>query len=429
MRETYGLRPSESLQRMRSPTTLCSAHTEAARGPLFDTQPYSGSIVTVRSDSLTVMLIAGARPNFMKIAPIQKALDRAGDRTVIVHTGQHYDDRMSGSFFRDLDIRAPDHHLGVGSASHAVQTARVMEAFEPVLLATRPDWVMVPGDVNSTLACALVCAKLKEETGVRLAHLEAGLRSNDWRMPEEVNRVLTDRMADLLLIPSRDAAVNLASEGIEADRVAFIGNVMIDTLLERLQTAREREMPASMGLRTGGFVMSTLHRPSNVDDPEVLKVCLGGLASIARDRPVVLPLHPRTLKQIHAFGLSALLAPLRVTEPLGYIEMLSLVEAAAAVVTDSGGVQEETTALGVPCVTLREQTERPVTVSEGTNRLVPWPMSVHAIRASYDEAIAQGRVGVGTRAPEGWDGRAAERAVEALRRPSTPKQLTARGAQ
>jgi UDP-N-acetylglucosamine 2-epimerase (non-hydrolysing) len=372
--------------------------------------------VSQPAKSLTVMLVAGARPNFMKIAPVLKALDRAGHRSVLVHTGQHYDDRMSASFFRDLDIREPDHHLGVGSGSHAVQTARVMETFEPVLKATKPDWVLVPGDVNSTLACALVCVKLKEEMGVRLAHLEAGLRSNDWRMPEEVNRVLTDRCADLLLIPSWDTLPNLDAEGISRDRVAFIGNVMIDTLLERLPSARERAVAKTMGLTSGKYVMSTLHRPSNVDSAEALEVCLGGLAEIAKRLPVVLPLHPRTRKQVEGFGLSGLLTPLTVTEPLGYIEMLSLVDSSAVVVTDSGGVQEETTALGVPCVTLREQTERPITVEEGTNRLAPWPLTIAGIVATFDDAMQRGRVGVGERSPDGWDGRAAERAVEALAR-------------
>jgi UDP-N-acetylglucosamine 2-epimerase (non-hydrolysing) len=372
--------------------------------------------VALPNNKRTVMLVAGARPNFMKIAPVQHALDRAGYRTVIVHTGQHYDDRMSDSFFRDLEIRRPDHHLGVGSGTHAAQTARVMEAFEPVLLSERPDWVLVPGDINSTLACALVCTKLREETGVQLAHLEAGLRSHDWRMPEEVNRVLTDRCSDLLLIPSWDAVANLKAEGIEGDRVVFVGNVMIDTLLARLPAARALGVPSKMGLSTGGFVMATLHRPSNVDEPVALEICLGGLADIVRDRPVVLPLHPRTKKQIESFGLAHLLASVTVTEPLGYIEMLSLVDSAAVVVTDSGGVQEETTALGVPCVTLREQTERPVTVTEGTNRLAPWPLTVRGIRDSYEAAEARGRVGVGARSPEGWDGRAAERVVEALNR-------------
>ena len=363
---------------------------------------------------MKVMLVAGARPNFMKIAPVLRALDAAGHHSVVVHTGQHYDDRMSDSFFRDLDIRPPDHHLGVRAATHATQTARVMETFEPVLMAERPEWVLVPGDVNSTLACALVCAKLKEEIGVRLAHLEAGLRSHDWRMPEEVNRVLTDRCSDLLLIPSRDAARNLAAEGIDDARVVFVGNVMIDTLLERLPAARALGVAASMGLAEGGFVISTLHRPSNVDDAAALEVCLRGLGAIARDRPVVLPLHPRTLKQVEASGLGDLLVPLRVSPPLGYLDMLSLVDASAAVVTDSGGVQEETTALGVPCVTLREQTERPITIEEGTNRLAPWPLTAAGILDSVGDAIARGRVGVGERSPEGWDGRAAERVADAL---------------
>jgi UDP-N-acetylglucosamine 2-epimerase (non-hydrolysing) len=360
------------------------------------------------------MLVAGARPNFMKIAPVEKALHRAGHETLIVHTGQHYDDRMSGSFFRDLDIREPDHHLGVGSASHAVQTARVMESFEPVLLDVRPDWVMVPGDVNSTLACALVVVKLKGETGTRLAHLEAGLRSHDWGMPEEVNRVLTDRCSDLLLTPSHDAAANLAAEGIAADRVVFVGNVMIDTLVGRLPEARALELPTSMGLAPGRFVLATLHRPSNVDDPAALRTCLEAFTRVGRELPLVLPLHPRTRKQVEAFGLASLLDGLRVSEPLGYIEMLSLMDGAAAVLTDSGGVQEETTALGVPCVTLRAQTERPVTVSHGTNRLAPWPLTVAGIHETCRQAVAEGRAGVGERSPEGWDGRAAERAVAAL---------------
>jgi UDP-N-acetylglucosamine 2-epimerase (non-hydrolysing) len=362
----------------------------------------------------TVMLVAGARPNFMKIAPVQRALDRAGCRTVIVHTGQHYDDRMSASFFRDLDIRDPDFYLGVGSASHAVQTARIMEAFEPVLLETKPDWVVLPGDVNSTLACALVCVKLKESIGVRTAHLEAGLRSRDWRMPEEVNRVLTDRCADLLLIPSWDAAANLKAEGIEQDRIVFVGNVMIDTLLERLPAARQLATWERMGVQRDGFAVATIHRPSNVDARPALGTCLSALQSVARKLPVIVPLHPRTRKKIEEFGLTHLLETLCVTEPLSYLEMLSLQDASAAVITDSGGVQEETTALGVPCVTLREQTERPITVEQGTNRLAPWPLTVGGILETVLERASHGRVAVGEKAPEGWDGHAAERAVRAL---------------
>lgn len=365
-------------------------------------------------DPMTVLLVAGARPNFMKIAPVLRAVEAAGHESILLHTGQHYDDRMSDAFFEDLDIRAPDFHLDVGSASHAVQTARIMERFEPVLQETRPDWVLVPGDVNSTIACALVTVKLKEETGCRLAHLEAGLRSYDWRMPEEVNRVLTDRCSDLLLIPSRDATENLAAEGIESGRIAFVGNVMIDTLLNRLEAARELGVAARMGLEPGDFAVATLHRPSNVDTPDELSTCLRALGAVAEKRPVVLPLHPRTEKQVEAFGFEDLLEPIEVTDALPYLEMLSLIDTAEAVLTDSGGVQEETTALGVPCVTLREQTERPITIEQGTNRLAPWPITVEGVVEAYEERAATGRSGVGDRAPEGWDGRAGERTVAAL---------------
>jgi UDP-N-acetylglucosamine 2-epimerase (non-hydrolysing) len=368
-----------------------------------------------RTDQPTsVMVVAGARPNFMKIAPVLKELDSRRAHTILVHTGQHYDDEMSASFFRDLEIREPDYHLGVGSATHAVQTARIMEAFEPLVLRHRPDWVLVPGDVNSTIACALVSVKLREETGTRLAHLEAGLRSHDWRMPEEVNRVLTDRCSHLLLIPSWDAADNLKAEGIDPDRITFVGNVMIDTLLGRLPAARRLDVASRMGLKHGGYAVATLHRPSNVDEPDALQNCLEAFNAVTADRPLVLPLHPRTRKQVEAFGFGAYLDGLRVTEPLPYLDMLSLVDASALVLTDSGGIQEETTVLGVPCVTLREQTERPVTVEEGTNRLAPWPLSVAGIGDACTAALAQGRVGLGDRSPEGWDGNAAKRAVDAL---------------
>lgn len=365
---------------------------------------------------MRVMLVAGARPNFMKIAPVQKALERAGHETILVHTGQHYDQEMSGAFFRDLDIREPDYHLGVGSASHAVQTARIMERFEPILLERCPNWVLVPGDVNSTIACALVSVKLKEETGTSLAHLEAGLRSHDWRMPEEVNRVLTDRCADLLLTPSHDAAMNLAQEGIDPGRVVFVGNVMIDTLMGRLDAARGLGIAKQMGYKPRGFVVATLHRPSNVDDPKALRTCLAGFRAIASELPLVLVLHPRTRKRVTEFGLESLLEPLRVSPPLGYLEMLSLVDNSTAVLTDSGGLQEETTVLGIPCVTLREQTERPITVEEGTNRLAPWPLTVDGIRETYRDALMQWPAGASKYSPEGWDGHAAERVVDAMNR-------------
>jgi UDP-N-acetylglucosamine 2-epimerase (non-hydrolysing) len=363
---------------------------------------------------MKVMVVAGARPNFMKIAPVVSELEKRGHQSVLVHTGQHYDESMSQSFFDDLGIRAPDHFLGVGGGSHASQTARIMERFEPVLVGARPDWVLVPGDVNSTLGASLVTVKLKAELGTQLAHLEAGLRSNDWRMPEEVNRVLTDRCSDLLLTPSRDARANLIAEGIDDERIHFVGNVMIDTLLLRLDAARERDHARTLGLERDGYVAATLHRPSNVDEPDALRVCLEALARIAERMPVVLPLHPRTQQRAETFGFSDLLDAVSVTQPLGYLEMLSVTDGARVVLTDSGGLQEETTVLGVPCVTLREQTERPVTIEQGTNRLAPWPLTVDGIIASFEDAVARPRRAVGEDCPDGWDGRAAERVVSSL---------------
>jgi UDP-N-acetylglucosamine 2-epimerase (non-hydrolysing) len=363
---------------------------------------------------MKVLVVAGARPNFMKVAPILRALEAAGHEGILMHTGQHYDAAMSDTFFTDLELPEPGYHLGVGSGSHAQQTARVMEKFEPVLHEVRPDWVVVVGDVNSTLACALVASKLKEELGSRVAHVEAGLRSGDWRMPEEINRVITDRLSHLLLTPSRDAEPNLLAEGLSAERIRFVGNVMIDTLLHQLPRARELDLPGRSGLERGRYVATTLHRPSNVDDADALSAVLTALAEVAGDMPVVLPIHPRTRKNAEAFGLGHLLERLTVLEPLGYREMLSLTEGAAVVLTDSGGLQEETTALGVPCVTLREQTERPITVTEGTNRLAPWPLTTDGVLSSFRGALKQGRAEPGQHRPEGWDGKAGERVVEAL---------------
>ena len=366
------------------------------------------------------MVVAGARPNFMKVAPVVAELERRAHAAVLVHTGQHYDASMSQAFFDDLGMRPPDHYLGVGGGTHAVQTARIMERFEPVLLQERPDWVLVPGDVNSTLGASLVTVKLKVDIGTRLAHLEAGLRSNDWRMPEEVNRVLTDRCSDLLLIPSHDAVANLRAEGIDESRIVFVGNVMIDTLLSRLDAARERNHAGTLGLEPGKYVAATLHRPSNVDDAEGLRVCLEAFARIAERMPLVLPVHPRTRQRAEAFGLESLLRSIIATEPLGYLEMLSVTDGARVMLTDSGGLQEETTVLGVPCVTLREQTERPITVEQGTNRLAPWPLTVDGIVAAFEEALAQPRRAPGEVSPEGWDGRAAERTVSALETAHAP---------
>jgi len=347
---------------------------------------------------------------------VLQALERAGHERVFVHTGQHYDASMSDAFFDDLGLPVPDRHLGVGSGSHASQTARVMEAFEPVVEETRPDWVVVVGDVNSTLACALVASKLRRSHGCRIAHVEAGLRSNDWDMPEEVNRVVTDRLSHLLLTPSRDAEPNLVREGIDPSRIVFVGNVMIDSLLRILPRARALDMPGRLGVTEGKYVLSTLHRPSNVDDRQQLAVILTALGELSRELPILLPLHPRTRDRVHGFGLESMLEPLRTLDPLGYTEMLGLQSHATVVLTDSGGIQEETTVLGIPCVTLRESTERPVTVTEGTNRLAPWPLTTDGILATARSAALQGTVPVGERAPEGWDGRAGERIVAALSR-------------
>lgn len=365
------------------------------------------------TDHIKVLVVAGARPNFMKVAPILRALTVAGHKAVLVHTGQHYDASMSDSFFTELGIPEPDYHLGVGTASHAVQTARIMEAFEPVLIKERPNWVVVVGDVNSTMAAALVASKLKDQAHCKVAHVEAGLRSNDWRMPEEVNRVITDRLSDLLLTPSEDAAANLEGEGIASNRIRFVGNVMIDSLMAQLSAARETNTLERLGVRRRHYVAATLHRPSNVDDASALQNVLGGLALVAESVPVVLPLHPRTRKNIERFHLHQMLTPLTTLDPLGYNEMLALTDGAHCVLTDSGGIQEETTALGVPCVTLREQTERPITITQGTNRMAPWPLTPRGILGAYLESVAAVENGV-PRKPAGWDGHAAERIVQAL---------------
>jgi UDP-N-acetylglucosamine 2-epimerase (non-hydrolysing) len=350
-----------------------------------------------------ILHIVGARPNFMKLAPCHRALTAAGGADqIVVHTGQHYDDAMSDSFFRDLEIPPPDINLGVGSASHAVQTARIMERFEPVALEHAPDWVVVYGDVNSTAAAALVCSKI----GRRLAHVEAGLRSGDRSMPEEINRLVTDRLADLLLTPSRDADENLRREGVDANRIVFVGNVMVDTLLHGLPRARQELMREQLGLREGEYALVTLHRPSNVDVPDRLSELMEALGAVAQEIPVVFPVHPRTRSRLSAVDRGAL-GRVSLLEPLPYHRMLDLVAGARVVITDSGGLQEETTALGIPCLTVRENTERPVTVTEGTNELAPNPRVL--ARRALDV-----RPNGHTRRPEGWDGKAAERVALAL---------------
>ena len=327
---------------------------------------------------------------------------RAGLEQIVVHTGQHYDTLLSSSFFDDLEIPPPDFNLEVGSASHAVQTARIMERFEPVLIETKPDWLVVYGDVNSTMATALVAAKL----GVRIAHVEAGLRSDDRTMPEEINRIVADRLADLLLTPSRDADVTLAAEGVKPESIVFVGNVMIDSLVRAVARAEQTGAAKRLGA-DGSHVVVTLHRPSNVDDEQRLRALAEALSAIGERRRVIFPSHPRTRQRIASFGLP--MGGIDLIDSLPYFEMVDVVRTAHAVITDSGGLQEETTALGVPCFTVRDNTERPVTITEGTNQLVRDPSTLPSL-------IGGARRSATPRRPEGWDGHAGERVIEALRR-------------
>ena len=341
----------------------------------------------------------------MKVAPIYAEMKRrpADFAPMIVHTGQHYDAVMSDSFFDDLGMPKPDIHLGVGSGSHAVQTAKIMTEFEPVVLREKPDWVLVVGDVNSTIACALVCAKL----GVKVAHVEAGLRSRDRAMPEEINRILTDSISDLLFTTSQDADVNLAQEGIPVERIRFVGNVMIDSLMDHLKVAESSAVREDLGVNAGEYAVLTLHRPSNVDDRETLSGILHALIAVAEKLPIVFPVHPRTRAKIVEFGFGERLAnsAIRLIDPLGYLDFIRLYSGAKMVLTDSGGLQEETTALGVPCLTLRENTERPITIFEGTNTLCGTDVR-RIVDAAFDILDSGGKRG---RAPELWDGHAAER--------------------
>jgi len=355
--------------------------------------------------------VVGARPNFMKVAPVLAQLRKdARVRQVLVHTGQHYDPKMSDVFFQDLGMPAPDAHLGAGGGSHAQQTAKIMVEVEPVILREEPDVVVVAGDVNSTVAVALVAAKL----GVAVAHIEAGLRSWDWRMPEEVNRVLTDRMSDLLFTPSRDADENLAKEGIDPGRVHFVGNVMIDSLHAALPRARESRIHQQLGVRKGEYALATLHRPSNVDEPAALERLLVALAEVSGRIPVVFPVHPRTRARLSVDASLRARAEgargLKLADPIGYLDFLALTANARLVMTDSGGIQEETTALGVPCLTVRHNTERPVTVEVGSNTLVGTDPA-QVVPAAV--AVLEGR-GKKGRVPDLWDGRAAERIARIL---------------
>ncbi|HUF39918.1 MAG TPA: UDP-N-acetylglucosamine 2-epimerase (non-hydrolyzing) [Anaerolineales bacterium] len=350
-----------------------------------------------------VVSVVGARPNFVKMAPVIAALDRRGIAQVTVHTGQHYDARMSAVFFDELGMPEPGISLGVGSGSHAEQTARVMLAFEPVLVEHRPDLVVVAGDVNSTLACALTATKLD----IPVAHVESGLRSFDRTMPEEVNRILTDHISDLLFVTEPSGAANLRKEGIDPDKIHFTGNTMIDSLDRHLPAALARAPWAAYGLEPGSYAVLTLHRPANVDEETKLRELLAAVAEIGAHTPVLFPAHPRTQERMDGWGLAQ--AGVRLVEPLGYLDFLGLMARARLVLTDSGGVQEETTALGVPCLTIRDNTERPVTIEQGSNQLAGTTgaglLAAYAgLKAAPDPA----------QRPHLWDGHAAERIADVL---------------
>ena len=361
-----------------------------------------------------LLIVAGARPNFMKVAPLIKAIPAFNQRQPasapamefrLVHTGQHYDPLMSDIFFQELGIPAPDINLGVGSGSHASQTANIMIGFEQACLEQKPDWVIVVGDVNSTVACTLVGAKL----GIRVAHVEAGLRSFDRTMPEEINRLATDAIADLLLTPSPDANENLGREGVAPARIKLVGNIMIDSLCANLAMARASRILATLNIRPGEFIYVTLHRPANVDHRESLTAIMAEFNRIGARFPIIFPMHPRTRKMVAEFGLAQTdSTAIRIVEPIGYYDSLCLTENARVVLTDSGGLQVESTYFQTPCLTLRPNTERPVTITVGSNKLT----DVRALPADFEMALAGPRRA--GRIPELWDGHTATRILDAL---------------
>jgi UDP-N-acetylglucosamine 2-epimerase (non-hydrolysing) len=354
-----------------------------------------------------ILAVVGARPNFMKVAPVWRELDTRGRfELTLVHTGQHYDDNMSKVFFEDLELPRPDVYLGVGSGSHAAQTARIMEAFEPVLVNAAPDLVVVVGDVNSTMACTLVAVKL----GMVVAHVEAGLRSFDRTMPEEINRMVTDILAEVLFITSPEARTNLLREGVDGAKVHFVGNVMIDSLRFYAPAAENSCVLDDLGLAKGGYGLVTLHRPSNVDDPAVFRPIADALVEIGGDCPLIFPVHPRTHKIIQSMGLDVPESRLRLVPPVGYLDFLQLMTYSSIVLTDSGGIQEETTALGIPCLTIRNNTERPITVEVGTNTLVG--VDRDRIVACAKQALKHGAPT--SRIPDLWDGKAASRIADVI---------------
>jgi UDP-N-acetylglucosamine 2-epimerase (non-hydrolysing) len=365
---------------------------------------------------LKLILVVGARPNFMKIAPLVHEISRRngshnrGDVEIeylLVHTGQHYDVKMSDAFFRDLNIPQPDFNLEVGSGSHAVQTAEIMARFEKVCLEEKPDWVVVVGDVNSTMACTIVASKL----WIKVAHVEAGLRSYDRTMPEEVNRLVTDALADLLLTPSKDADKNLLREGIPKDKIKLVGNIMIDTLLTNLEKARQLKSYERFGVKEKNYIFVTLHRPSNVDNKASLSLIMKHLIALSKKMAVIFPMHPRTKKNLLEFGLHDKVSKAKkliICDPLGYHETIGLVDKCSFVLTDSGGLQEETTALGIPCLTLRPNTERPITVTQGTNQLTTLATLDQDLAKLLSGHHKKGKI------PRFWDGHTAERIIQQL---------------
>ena len=380
-------------------------------------------------EEFLIIHVVGARPNFMKIAPLIRAIERHNRtssprlRQILVHTGQHYDEKMSSLFFDHLGLPRPDIDLGVGSASHAVQTAEIMKRFEKVLLEYQPDAIVVVGDVNSTIACALVAAKIEYTNHHRrrplIVHVEAGLRSFDRTMPEEINRLLTDQISDLLFITEESARENLLREGIAEEKIFFVGNVMIDTLLQHLEKARQSDILERLGLEEKRYALLTLHRPSNVDRKETFLSILEVLKEISSEIPIIFPIHPRTQQRVRSFGLEHFFSgflgkdkdsQIKTIEPLGYLDFLKLMSFARLVLTDSGGIQEETTVLGVPCITLRENTERPITLTEGSNVLVGTDKEkiMAAARTILNGTFTRRKI------PPFWDGRAAERIVPIL---------------
>ncbi len=363
---------------------------------------------------MKIISVVGARPNFMKVAPIHKAFEKYKKKNsneefthLICHTGQHYDEKMSKVFFDDLELPRPDFYLGIGSGSHAEQTAGVMLAFEKILLVEKPDMIIVVGDVNSTIACSLVASKL----GIKVAHVEAGLRSFDRSMPEEINRLLTDAISDFLFVTEKSGMQNLQNEGVDKQKVFFTGNVMIDSLVNYLDKADQSDILSDYNVEKGEYILVTLHRPANVDSPDFLKRVFVSLNSYAENVKIVFPVHPRTRQNIKQHGIDEEISSnIIMTEPIGYIDFLSLVKNAKLIVTDSGGIQEESTYLGVQCITVRNNTERPVTVEVGTNHLIgtDWYDVDASVMKILSGITKKGKI------PELWDGKAAERIVDII---------------